>query len=162
SVICNLTGQCCEGLSSALQSSNSCLRELDLSNNDLKDSGVKLLSVGLKKSYCQLNILRLSGCMVTEEGCRYVSSALTSNPSHLKELDLSYNHPGDSGSKYWHNTFNIYNHFHYNKHSYATFVNRNPIYNYYKYWHNTFNIYNHIHYYNYSYATCVNRNPIYN
>uniref|UniRef100_A0A8C2CP06 Uncharacterized protein n=1 Tax=Cyprinus carpio TaxID=7962 RepID=A0A8C2CP06_CYPCA len=42
---------------------------------------------------------RLSGCMVTEEGCCYVSSALTSNPSCLRELDLSYNHPGDSGVK---------------------------------------------------------------
>jgi len=37
--------------------------------------------------------------MVTEEGCGYVSSALSSNPSHLRELDLSYNHPGDSGVK---------------------------------------------------------------
>ncbi len=44
-------------------------------------------------------VCRLSGCMVTEEGCGYLSSALRSNPSHLKELDLSYNHPGDSGVK---------------------------------------------------------------
>ncbi len=44
-------------------------------------------------------VCRLSGCMVTEEGCDYLSSALSSNPSHLKELDLSYNHPGDSGVK---------------------------------------------------------------
>jgi len=44
-------------------------------------------------------VCRLSGCMVTEEGCRYVSSALSSNPSHLRELDLSYNHPGESGLK---------------------------------------------------------------
>uniref|UniRef100_A0A8C2HXK1 NLR family CARD domain-containing protein 3-like n=1 Tax=Cyprinus carpio TaxID=7962 RepID=A0A8C2HXK1_CYPCA len=43
--------------------------------------------------------VRLSGCMVTAEGCHYVSSALSSNPSHLRELDLSYNHPGDSGAK---------------------------------------------------------------
>uniref|UniRef100_A0A672NED5 B30.2/SPRY domain-containing protein n=1 Tax=Sinocyclocheilus grahami TaxID=75366 RepID=A0A672NED5_SINGR len=96
---CNLTAQSCESLSSALQSSNSVLRELDMSNNDLKDSGVKLLSDGLKSPNCQLHTLRLSGCMVTEKGCGYVSSALSSNPSHLRELDLSYNHPGDSGVK---------------------------------------------------------------
>uniref|UniRef100_A0A671NSP6 SPRY-associated domain-containing protein n=1 Tax=Sinocyclocheilus anshuiensis TaxID=1608454 RepID=A0A671NSP6_9TELE len=93
---CNLTSQSCESLSSALQSSNCVLRELDLSNNDLQDSGVKLLD-GLKS--CKLEILRLSGCMVTEEGCGYLSAALSSNPSNLRELDLSYNHPGDSGVK---------------------------------------------------------------
>ncbi|KAL1276255.1 hypothetical protein QQF64_035878 [Cirrhinus molitorella] len=48
---------------------------------------------------CQLEILRLSGCMVSEKGCGYVSSALTSNHSHLRELDLSYNHPGKSRVK---------------------------------------------------------------
>ncbi|XP_016114967.1 protein NLRC3-like [Sinocyclocheilus grahami] len=94
---CNLTGQSYETVSSALQSSNSVLRELNLSNNDLQDSGVKLLSDGMKSSNCQLKILRLSGCMVTEEGCQYLSSALSSNPSHLRELDLSYNHPGQAG-----------------------------------------------------------------
>ncbi|KAI2668952.1 NACHT, LRR and PYD domains-containing protein 3 [Labeo rohita] len=96
---CNLSGQHCGSLSSALQSSNSAqtLRELDLSNNDLHDSGMKLLSDGLRSPNCQLQTLRLSGCMVTEEGCGYLSSALSSNPSHLRELDLSYNHPGQSG-----------------------------------------------------------------
>ncbi|XP_073726027.1 NACHT, LRR and PYD domains-containing protein 3-like isoform X7 [Misgurnus anguillicaudatus] len=93
---CNLTDGCCESLASVLQSSNS-LRDLDLSNNDLLDSGVMLISDGLKSSHCQLNILRLSGCMVTDEGCHYLASALSSNPSHLRELDLNYNHPGPSG-----------------------------------------------------------------
>ncbi|XP_052406425.1 NACHT, LRR and PYD domains-containing protein 12 isoform X4 [Carassius gibelio] len=94
---CGLSDQHCEIVSSALQSSNSVLRELDLSNNDLQDSGVKFISDGLKSPNCQLQILRLSSCMVSEEGCSYLSSALSSNPSHLRELDLSYNHPGPSG-----------------------------------------------------------------
>uniref|UniRef100_A0A8C2CGU0 NACHT, LRR and PYD domains-containing protein 3-like n=1 Tax=Cyprinus carpio TaxID=7962 RepID=A0A8C2CGU0_CYPCA len=96
---CNLTDKSCEIVASALQSSNSFLRELDLSNNDLQDSGVKLLSDGLKSPNCQLEKLRLSGCMVTEKGCCCLASALSSNPSHLRELDLSYNHPGHSGVK---------------------------------------------------------------
>ncbi|XP_052408011.1 NACHT, LRR and PYD domains-containing protein 3 isoform X5 [Carassius gibelio] len=96
---CHLSDQHCEVIASALQSSNSSLRELDLSHNDLQDSGLKQLCAGLKIPNCQLNILRLSGCMVTAEGCAALASALSSNPSHLRELDLSYNHPGDSGVK---------------------------------------------------------------
>ncbi|XP_071028978.1 NLR family CARD domain-containing protein 3-like [Oncorhynchus clarkii lewisi] len=94
---CVVTEEGCASLVSALRSNPSHLRELDLCNNDLKDSGVKLLSDGLGNPHCKLETLRLSGCLVTEEGCASLVSALRSNPSHLRELDLSYNHPGDSG-----------------------------------------------------------------
>ncbi|KAG5830207.1 hypothetical protein ANANG_G00307670, partial [Anguilla anguilla] len=45
----------------------------------------------------KLQRLGLSGCRVTQRGCDSLASALCSNPSHLRELDLRYNHPGDSG-----------------------------------------------------------------
>ncbi|KAM3602617.1 uncharacterized protein V6R79_007419 [Siganus canaliculatus] len=92
---CNLSERSCEALSSVLSSSS--ITKLDLSNNDLKDSGVKLLSAGLKSPHCKVENLNLSGCLVTEEGCSALASALNSNSSHLSELDLSYNHPGGSG-----------------------------------------------------------------
>ncbi|XP_055766482.1 NLR family CARD domain-containing protein 3-like [Salvelinus fontinalis] len=94
---CLVTEEGCASLVSALESNTSHLRELDLSNNDLKDSGVNLVSAVLGNPHCKLETLRLSGCLVTEEGCDSLVSALRSNPSHLRELDLSYNHPGDSG-----------------------------------------------------------------
>ncbi|XP_044189041.1 NLR family CARD domain-containing protein 3-like isoform X2 [Thunnus albacares] len=96
---CNLSERSCAALSSVLSSQSSSLRELEFSNNNLQNSGVNLLSVGLESPHCALETLRLSGCLITEEGCASLASALSSNPSHLKELDLSYNHPGDSGEK---------------------------------------------------------------
>ncbi|XP_042602726.1 NACHT, LRR and PYD domains-containing protein 3-like [Cyprinus carpio] len=96
---CGLDEICCESVSSALQSSNSHLTELDMSSNHLQDSGVKLLSDGLKSSHCQLNILRLCGCNLTAQSCESFSSALQCSNSHLNVLDLSSNYLQDSGVK---------------------------------------------------------------
>ncbi|XP_039547273.1 NACHT, LRR and PYD domains-containing protein 4-like isoform X6 [Pimephales promelas] len=95
---CNLTDKSCSSLAAVLGSDTN-LKELNMNNNNLQDSGVKLLCTGLKNIKCKLEILRLRYCYMTDEGCSDVTSALKSNPSHLRELDLSGNNLGDSGVK---------------------------------------------------------------
>uniref|UniRef100_A0A8C7HXK2 NACHT domain-containing protein n=1 Tax=Oncorhynchus kisutch TaxID=8019 RepID=A0A8C7HXK2_ONCKI len=94
---CKLTYKSCETLASALQTSNSPLRELDLSNNDLGDRGVKLLCVGLTSPLCKIQTLVLAGCKLTYESCETLASALQSPNSPLRELDLRYNDLGGRG-----------------------------------------------------------------
>ncbi len=42
-------------------------------------------------------VFSLCGCRITEKQCLILTSALKSNPSHLRELDLSENQLGDAG-----------------------------------------------------------------
>ncbi|XP_073716289.1 NACHT, LRR and PYD domains-containing protein 3-like [Misgurnus anguillicaudatus] len=96
---CDVTDEGCAALASALRS-NSHLRDLNLSYNKLSDSGVKLICDVLKNPNCKLEKLKLCECDVTDEGCAALASALRSNPSHLRELNLSMNTQiRDSGKK---------------------------------------------------------------
>ncbi|XP_071374330.1 protein NLRC3-like isoform X2 [Centroberyx affinis] len=96
---CKLSERSCEALASVLSYRSSSLRELDLSNNDLRDSGVQLLSAGLESPHCRLNNLRLSSCKLSERSCEALASVLSSQSSSLRELDLSNNDLHDSGVK---------------------------------------------------------------
>ncbi|KAI4878291.1 hypothetical protein NFI96_007102 [Prochilodus magdalenae] len=95
---CKLTEHSCTALASALQA-NSVLKTVSLSNNDIQDSGVKLLAAGLKDPQCKLETLGLSNCNLRLEGFTSLTSAIRSNPSYLRVLNLSKNKPGDLGVK---------------------------------------------------------------
>ncbi|XP_078022806.1 NACHT, LRR and PYD domains-containing protein 12-like isoform X3 [Epinephelus lanceolatus] len=94
---CQFTERGCAALGSSLKSNPAHLRVLDLTGNDLRDGDVTELCEFLAEPRCGLETLRLSHC--TESSCEYLASALKSNPSHLRVLELSWTDPGKKGLK---------------------------------------------------------------
>lgn len=54
---CSLTHECCADLAKALASEKSIVTDLDLSDNNIRDEGMKRLCIGLKNPNCTIEIL---------------------------------------------------------------------------------------------------------
>uniref|UniRef100_A0A2K6FH48 NACHT, LRR and PYD domains-containing protein 3 n=1 Tax=Propithecus coquereli TaxID=379532 RepID=A0A2K6FH48_PROCO len=94
---CGLSHQCCFDISLVL-SSNQKLLELDLSDNALGDFGIRLLCVGLKHLFCNLEKLWLVNSGLSSVCCSALSSVLSTN-LNLTHLYLRGNALGDTGVK---------------------------------------------------------------
>ncbi|EDL16255.1 mCG112844, isoform CRA_b [Mus musculus] len=92
---CSLSEQCWDYLSEVLRQ-NKTLSHLDISSNDLKDEGLKILCRSLILPYCVLESLCLSCCGITERGCQDLAEVLKNN-QNLKYLHVSYNKLKDTG-----------------------------------------------------------------
>ncbi|TWW53161.1 Nucleotide-binding oligomerization domain-containing protein 2 [Takifugu flavidus] len=92
----------CSALAYLLQMSEEVLDELNLQQYNTSDEGRRRLIPAVRncrKPSCILSLFSLSSCSLSELSCDPLASALRSNPSHLRVLDLSYNSLEHSGVK---------------------------------------------------------------
>uniref|UniRef100_A0A8C5PMN9 NACHT domain-containing protein n=1 Tax=Leptobrachium leishanense TaxID=445787 RepID=A0A8C5PMN9_9ANUR len=87
--LCHLTSSCCKDLRSVITTNRSLIK-LDLSHNDLHDSGVKRLCEGLRDPGCVLQELRLCRCGLTFSGLEDLLS-VTNTCRSLTKLDMGQN-----------------------------------------------------------------------
>ncbi|XP_059816936.1 NACHT, LRR and PYD domains-containing protein 3-like isoform X1 [Hypanus sabinus] len=87
----------CEGIQRLGPGLHKC-QELRLGENEMGDSGIKLVSAALRNTECKIQKLVMERVGLTDSGAEDLSSALCTNSS-LMELDLGINELGDSGVK---------------------------------------------------------------
>ncbi|KAK9514819.1 hypothetical protein VZT92_025506 [Zoarces viviparus] len=97
---CELTAECCPGLSEALMSEHCSLTDLDLSVNELFQEGALLLCQALRRPGCPMEKLSLQRCELTQPVFEELGSVLRGGSSRLKSLIVGINEVGDQGVKH--------------------------------------------------------------